>query len=109
MDHRKAKPTYTDVAKEDICLYPKAGETLFVDQSELLCRPSSWRCQGVHQQQPAAQGSQNTTPQGAAAQDARPKSLKSSRGLSTFRREEQPQARAKLPASSPPSAPFTHH
>ena len=31
LDDRKAKPAYADVAKEDICLYPKAGEALLAE------------------------------------------------------------------------------
>ena len=32
LDDRNAKPTYADVAKGDICLYPKVGEARFVNQ-----------------------------------------------------------------------------
>ena len=36
LDNRKAKPTFADVAKAGICLYPKTGEALLVDQVRII-------------------------------------------------------------------------
>ena len=109
LDERKVKPTHADVVKGDICLYLKAGEVVFVEQIRITTNTkflelpgrdaNSSRCL----QQPAAKDSWDMTTQDTAAQDARPKSRESSQ-QSTSRMEEQPQGKAKQPASSPHSA-----
>ena len=87
---RKAKLTYANVAKEDICLYPKAGEGFFADQIRTISQVKFLEI----------------PVKDANAQDAGPQSQRSSRQLSVSRREEL--AKAKQPASSPPSATYTH-
>ena len=95
LDNRKAKPTYADVAKGDMCLYPQAGEEPFADQVRIIMCAKSLQPSGKkarssrHQQQPTAQVCLDMTTQDAATQDTRSKSRESSQRLSTFRRKEQ--------------------
>ena len=74
-------------------------------------RPSSWSLQGGT---PAAEDFSSSLLHRVPGthlprQDVRLQSRKSSWQLSTSRREEQPWAKAKQPASSPPSATHTNH